>query len=109
MAKRNKNNAVGKNKSKTWNDLVNRAVEVSGEDAVLSQVSKKCGTFNDVSSLVNFFENDLCDEDRNTQGWLKNSLKKLGKEEKVNKYASDSKNYEHRGNPSELLVHSDVG
>ncbi|PCJ97247.1 MAG: hypothetical protein COA45_09910 [Zetaproteobacteria bacterium] len=108
MAKRSKNNAVGKNRTKTWNDLVNRAVEVSGEDAVLSQVSKKCGTFNDVSSLIKFFENDLCGEDRNTQGWLKNSLNKLGKEEKVNKYASASKNYKPKENFSELLTHFEV-
>ncbi len=84
-------NTKKKNNKPTLGELIQKAVEVSGENKVLNTVSLRCGSFNDISGLKEYIEKDLSPEDRSTRGWLTNSLKKLGKEPKVNKYAHFSK------------------
>ncbi len=81
---------MGKKKIE-WNELIQKAVNISGEEQTLSAVSRRCGKFNDVSDLKDYIEQELNPEDRSTRGWLANSLKKLGKEPKKNKYAHFSK------------------
>ncbi len=88
---------MGKKKSVEWAKLIEQAVKVSGESKVLSDVSKvlsdvsnRCESLNNSADLQECATSIPADN-RSIRGWLANSLKKLGKEPKVNNYANFSK------------------
>ena len=102
MGKKN-NGKKRENKAIEWVDLITQAVTVSGESKVIETVSKKCRGFNDIAGLQEYIAETLPQSDTSTRGWLNNSLRKLGKTPRVNKYADQSK--AHRTVPTSEYIH----
>ena len=61
------------------------------------------GSRDDIAGLQEYIAETLPQSDTSTRGWLNNSLRKLGKTPRVNKYADQSK--AHRTVPTSEYIH----
>ncbi len=94
MAQHNGKSARDSKKVSALTKLLDTAVELRGEAAVLRTVSnpQRCATFKDISEVRKVIGNSGKGlEGHGRLGWLENRLKELVPREKENKYAQHSK------------------
>lgn len=82
---------MGKKTEIPLTELLNNAIGNSGEKNVLSGLENRGFDFPSIEQVNRFIQNEIQDECRSITGKFRNTLKKLAKPPKENKYAEYSK------------------